>query len=61
PANPITRYSAMKSARLLGFATSRHLHHVPGHDQIGCCDRLLQQHFASVLLMPPTVQNRSGR
>ncbi|NTF93745.1 DUF982 domain-containing protein, partial [Agrobacterium rhizogenes] len=34
PANPITRYSAMKSARLLGFATSRHLHHVPGHDPI---------------------------
>ncbi|MGO6862967.1 hypothetical protein ACC870_36680, partial [Rhizobium ruizarguesonis] len=24
--------SAMKSARALGFATSRHLHHVPGHD-----------------------------
>ncbi|MGO7543461.1 antibiotic biosynthesis monooxygenase [Rhizobium ruizarguesonis] len=22
----------MKSARALGFATSRHLHHVPGHD-----------------------------
>ncbi|MGO6790752.1 hypothetical protein ACCS70_35255, partial [Rhizobium ruizarguesonis] len=27
-------YSAMKSARALGFATSRHLHHVPGHDPI---------------------------
>ncbi|MGO7057345.1 hypothetical protein ACCT26_33865, partial [Rhizobium ruizarguesonis] len=25
--------SAMKSARALGFATSRHLHHVPGHDR----------------------------
>ncbi|TBE91240.1 hypothetical protein ELG97_04680 [Rhizobium leguminosarum] len=23
----------MKSARALGFATSRHLHHVPGHDR----------------------------
>ncbi|UIK14127.1 IS5 family transposase (plasmid) [Rhizobium leguminosarum] len=38
PANPITRYSAMKSARALGFATSRHLHHVPGHD-LQCADR----------------------
>ncbi|TBE90538.1 hypothetical protein ELG97_00880 [Rhizobium leguminosarum] len=33
----------MKSARALGFATSRHLHHVPGHDQCcgntgSCCD-----------------------
>ncbi|MGO6744396.1 hypothetical protein ACCS93_18245, partial [Rhizobium ruizarguesonis] len=29
-------YSAMKSARALGFATSRHLHHVPGHDLLDC-------------------------
>ncbi|TBB23673.1 hypothetical protein ELH51_19060 [Rhizobium ruizarguesonis] len=33
----------MKSARALGFATSRHLHHVPGHDRsllVGrTCDR----------------------
>ncbi|MGZ9721378.1 hypothetical protein, partial [Rhizobium miluonense] len=31
-AKPITRYSAMKSARALGFAIFRHLHHVPGHN-----------------------------
>ncbi|TAY62748.1 hypothetical protein ELH84_32705 [Rhizobium ruizarguesonis] len=29
----------MKSARALGFATSRHLHHVPGHDRSGGCRR----------------------
>uniref|UniRef100_UPI003F24223C Hint domain-containing protein n=1 Tax=Rhizobium sp. F40D2 TaxID=3453141 RepID=UPI003F24223C len=28
----ITRYSATRSARAFGFATSRHLHHLPGRD-----------------------------
>lgn len=32
PAKPITRYSATRSARAFGFATSRYLPHLPGHD-----------------------------
>ncbi|TCR78981.1 hypothetical protein, partial [Rhizobium sp. BK376] len=31
-AKPITRYSATRSARALGFAISRQLHHLLGHD-----------------------------
>ncbi|MGO7456617.1 hypothetical protein ACCS81_32115, partial [Rhizobium ruizarguesonis] len=34
-------YSAMKSARALGFATSRHLHHVPGHDPCFASEKMV--------------------
>lgn len=33
PAKPITRYRATRGARAFGFATSRQLHHLPGHDR----------------------------
>ncbi|MGO8653077.1 hypothetical protein ACC839_32810, partial [Rhizobium ruizarguesonis] len=59
-------YSAMKSARALGFATSRHLHHVPGHDPLSCfnqvqCTRsiLRQYHPQAALTTRPEAQSVS--
>ncbi|TAZ69207.1 hypothetical protein ELH72_33235 [Rhizobium ruizarguesonis] len=37
----------MKSARALGFATSRHLHHVPGHDRL-CRPTWVEGHHMGV-------------